>query len=156
MSHFIYLVSTVFWTYRNVLRLNVLLTGSGNGLMPIWQQDISSQWTLVFFFFFFTWVPQEYSGLMFIDSMASYHLNTQHYQMAKKTPRPRITKTTTNQNACWHWDHDRHITWHSAWHPPKNVHVHIHIHTYIHIYIYTHTHAYVYLHAQMHIYTHPQ
>ena len=79
---------------------------------------------------------------MFIDSMASYHLNTQHYQMAKKTPRPRITKTTTNQNACWHWDHDRHITWHSAWHPPKTyMYIYTYIHIYIYIYTYTHTYS---------------
>ena len=80
-----------------------------------------------FFFLFFHLSSPGYSGLMFIDSMASYHLNTQHYQKAKKTQGfaslkpPQIkmragTETTTGTS------HDT----------PHDIHQ---THTYIYIYI---------------------
>ena len=152
MSQFIHLISTVFWIYRNVLHLNVLLTGSGNGLVPMWQQDIPSRWTLVFFICFHLSSPG-YSGLMCIDSMVSYHLNTPHYQKAKKTQGPATLKPPQIKMRAVRADTEtttRHITWHSAW-CPQNVCVHTHTHTH------THTHIYMPTYTTAHsTYTHPQ
>ena len=137
MSHFIYLVSTVFWTYRNVLRLNVLLTGSGNGLMPIWQQDISSQWTLVFFVLFFLFFHLSSPGIQwvnvywlhgFIPSQYSTLSDGKENPVSLKPPQIKMragTETTTGTS------HDT----------PHDIHQKRTC-TYTHTYIYIYTHTY--------------
>ena len=90
MSQFIYLVS-VFWTYRNDLHLNVLLTVSGNGLMPIWQQDIPSRWTLVFLYVF-TWVPQDTVGKCLLTPWLHTISILNTIRKAKKTQSPASLK----------------------------------------------------------------
>ena len=92
------------------------------------------------FFYTFHLSSPGYSGLMFIDSMASDNLNTPHYQKAKKTQGPASLKPPQIKMRADTETMTRHITRHSAWRPP-NVHVHIYPYICMPTCTYTHTHS---------------